>query len=399
MPGDAFAAQILLGVAFAIVLLVFTILADLTQIIITPPRALMNVLWRARWVLMAVSGVTLAAGLYLGVTGGLVSGTGAAWLAAGFGVLFYAGFINVSYVMFNADGTAARFVGQDQASPYLGESEEVAVVDLGNEARAYPTQWLSRHHVAANAGEPFGDEDSVMTFCGLTNGAIAFSPEIGGERVELGVGGQQANNLLLYDRRSNRLIQQLYGGFEPFAGGQAEQMPRQPVRLMRYGVYRKLYPQGRVYFNPLWAPFRNPVLRLLDRLGRFIADTAIRNQKDPRSDKPFFPTIPTFDDRLPNKTFVYAFDIADDRVAYTKEFLIEQGNRVEVTIGGEAIVLVHFPDLGFVDAFKAGGRDTAGIGPDGVTAAGETLERQVMIPEIIWMVWANYFRDTALNRL
>ena len=400
MPGDALAAQVLIGMAFAIVLLGFAILADLTQIIITPPRAVMSALWRARWVMMAVSGAALAAGLYLGVAGGLVSGTGAAWTAAGFGVLFFAAFINVPYVLFNTDGRHARFVGQDRAGPYLDESAEVAVVELGGEARAYSTDWISRHHVASNADEPFGDEDSVMTFCGMSHSALAFSPKIGGERVEFGVGGQQANNLLLYDRNKNRLIQQLYGGFEPFTQGQAtERMPRQPVRLMPYGAFRTLYPEGRVYFNPFWAPFRNPALRLFDRFGRFIADTAIRHQHDRGNDKPFFPTIPKFDDRLANKTLVYAFDIADDRVAYTKEFLIEQGNRVEVTIGGQAIVLVHFPDLGFVDAFKTGGREAAGIGPDGVTAAGEKLERQVMIPEIFWMVWANYFPNTALNRL
>lgn len=401
MSGDAFAAWIPIVVAYVIAVLGFVVLGDITLKVISFRQGVMAAVFRSRMMLMAVSAVAMLAGLYLGLGSGTLSGSEAAWLLVGFGFFFYSGFINVTYAMFRTDNGKARFLEQDEVAPYLNERAEVAVVELGGNARAYPTAWIARPHVIANADDPFGAEDSVMTYCGMSHSAIAFAPRIGGQRVDLAVAGQTFNNLLLYDRGSNQVIQQLLGHFDK-AGGEDEapqRMPRQPVRIMPYGSFRGLYPRGRVYFNPPWAPFRGLLSKILDKLVRLMVDDVLRRQYDRGNDKPFFPTIPKFDGRLPNKTFVFAFNINGDRVAYTKEFLIARNNRVDVKIGGEDIAIVHFPDLEFVDAFKTRGRKAGGIRTDGITAEGDQLERQVMLPEVFWMVWSYYFQDTALNRL
>lgn len=402
MSGDAFTAWIPIVAAYIIAVLGFVVLGDITQKVISFRRGVLTAVFRSRMKLMAVSAVAMLAGLYLGLNGGILSVAEAVWLLAGFGFFFFSGFINITYAMFRTDNGEARFLDQDEVAPYLNERDEVAVVELGGEARAYPTAWSSRPHVIANADDPFGAEDSVMTYCGMSHAAIAYTPRIGGQRIDLAVAGQMFNNLLLYDRGSNQVIQQLLGHFEKDGGeGEAapEPMSRQPVRIMPYRSFRNLYPRGRVYFNPPWAPFRGLLSKIFDKLVRLMVEDVLRRQYDRGNDKPFFPTIPKFDGRLPNKTFVYAFDISGDRVAYTKEFLIAQNNRVDVKIGGEDVAIVHFPDLEFVDAFKTGGRKASGIRPDGMTAEGNQLERQCMLPEVFWMVWSYQFQDTALNRM
>ncbi|MFQ5535730.1 MAG: DUF3179 domain-containing (seleno)protein, partial [Sphingomonadales bacterium] len=291
----------------------------------------------------------------------------------------------------------ARFVGHQQAASFLADDAEIAVVEVGGKVRGYPIDWITRPHVIANAGDRFGVDDVVMTYCALSHAAIAFAPQVGGRKLDLAVAGQLSNNLMLYDRRSNRLVQQLFGSFGLKPGNGAV-MRRHATRIMSYRSYRTLFPGGRVYFNPPSAPFRGLISRSWDRIVRAIMKDVLDKHYDPATDRPYFP-IPRFDDRLKPKAFVHAFDIDGDRVAYTTEFLKANGGRIDTVIGGEPTAIVHFTEHGFVDAFRTGGRAVGDIGPNGDTKDGERLERQPMIPEIFWMVWAHYFPDTDLNRL
>lgn len=397
MPQPTLIAEMLIGLGLAVAFFGFIVLGDLTQKVVAFPRAVVGAVWRARFALMAVSIAAMAGGLYLGLDRGLLSAGGAGWLLAAFGLFFGGGFIIVPYLMFRPDGTRAHFAGHERAGKYLNGGAEIAVVETDGEVRGYPLDWITRPHVAANRDNPFGASNVVMTYCSLSHSAIAYEPRIGDRTVELSAAGQLSNNLILYDHRSGRLIQQFYGSFGLDQDGAAS-MPRPATRIMPYRAYQALYPDGRVYFNPPGAPFRGALSKTWDRAVRALMKWILDAHYDRTNDKPWFPTITHFDPRLPPKDFVYAFDIAGDRVAYSKEFLIANGDRVDVTIGGEAVAIVHFPEHGFVDAFKTGGRDLGVIDAMGRTGDGEQLVRQPMFAEVFWMVWAHYYPGTGLNR-
>ena len=404
MGVDILLAKILVGIALAIVLAGFAVLGDLTQRVFAFPHSVIAAMWWARFLLMTLALAAITGGLYLGLMSGTFAPAPAAGLGALFVLLFVSGFVLVPYIMFKGDGTRARFVAHGEAGPYLDDGDEVAVLELGGEARGYPLDWITRPHLAANTRDPMGPEGVVMTFCSLSRSAIAFEPRIEGARLDLGVLGQAHNNLVLYDRVSNRPIQQLRGQFGVFRGA-GEAMARHATTVMPYGAYRALYPAGRVYFNPPGAPFRGPLARLLDRGFRALLTVILERHYDPATAGPWFPTIGRFDNRLKPKTFVYGFDIGGDRVAYTEDFVAANGDRIDTKIGGRAVAIVRFPDHGFIDAFLTGGQQDVDIGPRGEIGLesgaeeGARLARQPMVPRIFWMVWYFHFPDTDVNRI
>lgn len=404
MAVDILLAKILVGIALAIALAGFAVLGDLTQKVFAFPHPVIAAVWWARFLLMTLALAAMTGGLYLGIMSGTLAPAPAAGLGALFLLLFVSGFVLIPYIMFKSDGTRARFVAHGEAAPYLDDGDEVAVLELGGEARGYPLEWITRPHLAANSSDPMGPQGAVMTFCSLSHSAIAFEPRIGGRRLDLAVLGQAHNNLVLYDRVSNRPLQQLRGQFGVFAGA-GEAMARHATTVMPYRAYRALYPAGRVYFNPPGAPFRGPLAGLLDRGFRALLKFVLDRHYDPAIAGPWFPTLDRFDDRLKPKTFVYGFDIGGDRVAYTDDFLAANGDRIDTEIGGRAVAIVRFPGHGFVDAFLTGGQQEAEIGPrgeigpEGGAGQGVRLARQPMVPAIFWMVWSYYFPDTDLNRV
>ena len=235
-----------------------------------------------------------------------------------------------------------------------------------------------------------------MTYCGLSHSAVAYTAEIDGQPVDFGVAGQINNNLVLFDRNTNRPIQQMYGsyGADP---GDSERMQQHPTWNMDYAAFRELYPDAKVYFNP-WGDGDSALARAWDQRINERMQVAVTMQYT--TDDPAFPTIPKLDSRLHNKEKVWGFEINGDRVAYTKDFLLEQGNVVTTKIGNQQVTTVYFPDHDFVDAFRTTGIDELGtIDPRGVSSMAGKLERQPMVAEVLWMVWAHFFPGSDLNRV
>jgi hypothetical protein len=107
---------------------------------------------------------------------------------------------------------------------FKGDDTEVFGVLLDGEARAYPARHAARPHFIADtlAGEPL-----VVSYCGLTNSAIAYRAGDGLAR-ELPVVSAPNNNILYCDEATRSLVQQLrpervHG--EPARGAAADALP------------------------------------------------------------------------------------------------------------------------------------------------------------------------------
>ena len=107
-----------------------------------------------------------------------------------------------------------------------------------------------------------------------------------------------------------------------------------------------------------------------------------------------------YDDRLPNKTYVWGVNIGDDAVCWTDDFVVEQGNIVNAEVGERALVLAwdpRFESLGIW--YNDTGAAVTEIDFFGNTPAGPLERVDVVKPGLFWHVWAEFFPHTDINRV
>jgi hypothetical protein len=131
----------------------------------------------------------------------------------------------------------------------------------------------------------------------------------------------------------------------------------------------------------------------------FIFNTAIDFQRE--IEAPVFPTIDHHDERLPTKELIWGFDINHDYVAYTEKFVRENGNLINAVVGGESVVIAwdeEYESLGVY--FNYTGKEVQEIDFFGATDIGAKLSRvETLKAGAYWLVWANFFPQTDLNRI
>ena len=274
---------------------------------------------------------------------------------------------------------------------------DVVVLETDNGAYAYSDYYLLQPHVAK--GDTIEGEEVIMTYCGLTNLGIAYSPVIDEQPLDLTVMTQLKNNLVLFDKNSGQAIQQLWGTME--RDPEQVRMKEWPTIRMPFGSFRQLYPDGKVFVNEIAGFSENPVLAAWDRLvrhGMMLWGVGL-NWLD--NEKPAFPTIDFKDRRLPMKELIYSISIGDDHVVYSKDFIIEQGNNINVEIGGEPIVIDYDPEFDSVAAFfNTTDTDVTGIDIFGNTDTGVKLERvNTLKSRLFWFIFAEFYPDTDVNRV
>ncbi len=392
--------------------IIFKDLADISQWLIQSSREFtMGVWYNRQWLAIAGLG-TLAVAWLLWFRDRRLAGAGALiglTLVSLF--LFYSGYIN-PHLMFRSQQHTAKFVPVSEARPYFERTFDwarygwqqydsvddisVLVLETDDGAIAYSDYFLLQPHVAT--GGPVQGEEVVMTYCGLTNMGIAYSPVIGDQPLELSVMTQLENNLVLFDHNTGEPIQQIYGTME----GQPERgmMQEWPTVRMPLASFEALYPDGRVFVNEIPSFSENPVIAGWDRLTRHVM---MYNGVSLQwvGDEPAFPTIDEFDKRLPRKSMIYGLNIGDDYVAYTADFIRAQGGVINVQVGGRNVVLVYDERWGAVGAFY---NDT-GAPVEAVSIMGETAEAgrlsrvETLKSDVFWFIWANFHRDTDVNRV
>ena len=373
--------------AMLVAVIGFVVLADLTQFVVEVPRWVTMFTHSIRLQLFWVGVLAMAIAYVLGRKNDLFSKRFLNWSLAAFLLMALSGYINPPFLMFRTQQHDAQFISIEQLGKIpmvqVGDSTEVFVVEINGDARAYPLDWMAQPHVA---GDTIGGEDVALTFCSLSHLGMAVTPELNNQKLDLKLLTQLQNNLVLYDTRTNKPIQQIWASFE----GEESRMREWPTRVMTFGAYRALYPDGKVFFNPAYNPW--------NKLVRWMVYSVVGLQH--AIDEPVFPTIHEFDTRLPNKAYVYGVRVGDTKVAFTLDYLRRNGGIVNTEVGGRSLVLVYFEDYGFVDAFE---RTVDGevitvtdIDPYGRTPEGQ-LERAVLASEVFWFIWSTFYPDTDLQ--
>lgn len=381
----------LLALGFALSLILFAELADLSQWIVQSKRTFTMWAWRNRFTLAALSVLSWAVAVALWFhMPTLTSGWALTGVIGCSAFLWHLGLLNPQ-LMFRPQQDKARFGTIAEADRILAPDESVIVVSINGDARAYADRFLLQPHVVGS--DRAGDKDVVMTYCGLTNLGIAYTPQLGGRRLRLKIMTQLENNLVMFDADTDRPIQQIRG----YAEGETECMKEWPTFRMPYKAFRRAFPDGRIYLNEPPSFWGNPFLAVWDRTVHWLQTMSVRHQA--RSPKPTFPTIQHTDARLPPKLKIYGFNVGDDYVAYTIDFVQANGGLINTQVGGRPVVVAWDPDFESLGAFyndigsKVTRVDIYGNTPNGLIPRVETVKAGAF-----WIIWANFFPSTDVNR-
>jgi uncharacterized protein DUF3179 len=228
-----------------------------------------------------------------------------------------------------------------------------------------------------------------MTHCGLTHLSMAYEPLINGQEVDLKVFTQLANNLVLYDTVTDEPIQQL-SGIAEHSGGRMKSLPSFRIN---YGNYKKLFPNGKVFWYPIVDFWEDPVEHLWNSWVRWIIYMLV-NEQHTNPTEASFPTVDWDDRRLPAKELIYGLRGDSNQEAYTKDFIVSNGN-VKAVMDGKEVRLVYYPEYDSVMAFYSEGYEGP-ISPHGMTTDGRRLLRyESLISEAFWMIWAYFYPETS----
>lgn len=237
---------------------------------------------------------------------------------------------------------------------FLDPDDLVLTLELYGDARAYPTRILDRHEIV---NDRFDSTPVAVTYCPLCGSGLAFLRVIDGEETGFGVSGLLHNNdLILYDRRTESIWQQITG--RALAGPKrGERLQMIPVGMSLWAGWREAHPGGRVLEPPLAA--------------EAYAEKAYGDYA--KSDRLLFP-VSVQDARLHPKRVVFGLELGDRSVAVDAAWLKEKESwRHE--IDGRTV------ELRWSDGNGVSGR-----------IDGDTIP----VHRLYWFAWYSFHPDTAL---
>ena len=373
----------------------FRDLADLSQWVVRTSRE--NTMWtfynrHKLAVAMLAVGAIAAASHFFGDAGHwlpLLLGIGFA--AFGFGV----GYVNPGFMM-RSQQHNPRYFSVAKAKEVLNPDTSLIVVETKAGARGHPDHHILRPHVAGLTHDSNDEDEMVLTYCGLSNLGIAFVPEVNGKKLDLKVMTQLENNLVMWDRNSGEPIQQIWGRLEG-DGPNGPTMPERASYRMPLWAFEKTFPDGKVFLNPIVPIWKNPLLGLYDRIMHMVFIAGVTYQA--KKEKPTFPTIDNVDDRLPNKELVYAANVGDDYVAWTTDFIKQNGGVMNIRMGDRDIVVAYHKEQDSVGMYvNTSGKPVQSIEFGGQSDQGLLPRLETMKAAVFWIVWQNFFPQTEVNR-
>jgi len=394
-----------LAVALVIGLLYFRDLGDVSQMLIKVKRKNMIRFIRNEYRLLAIG----LAGLALATFAHFYFNAGQRWIWVT-AILLCAVLYGFPYIWVHVglrnQKDNARYYSIEEAKEYVSPSHQVIVIENNGVARAHPQAQLMRPHLAGN-DEGLDGENVVMTYCAMANLGVGYTPEVEGEKLDLQVLAQHGNNLILRDNKTGEPIQQIYGFREADAVPQEETdgaacplrptlaMKPWPTFRMTFRGFQKAYPEGTVFIN---KPPKNPILYLFDMVLEMVFSSSIDRQH--RENKPVMDNMTHYDDRLPNKTYVWGVNFGDDAVCWTDDFVVEQGNIVNAEVGGHPLVVAWDPRYESLGVwYNDTGAPVTEIDIYGNTAAGQLKRVEALRPGLFWHVWVEFFPHTDINRV
>ena len=248
-----------------------------------------------------------------------------------------------------------RFLSLAEASEWLAGEAPVIAFERNGDARAYPLEILTWHEIV---NDVVGGEPVIVTYCPLCNSAIAFSRVVNGEERTFGVSGSLRNSdLIMYDRQTETLWQQLTG--EAIVGRDTGAVLEfLPAQLVSFGEFRAAFEDGMVLSRETGYSRnygQNPYV-LYDSGGRTL-----------------FP-VDEFSNELSAKERVLTLELGGETAAFPFSALSELVV-IEAAVGGEAVVAFWQPGQvsALDDAFIIGSRNVGSAGAFSPFLAGERL--------------------------
>lgn len=290
----------------------------------------------------------------------------------------------VPYIWLRGHHHTAEFISVTEADALLEDEDDVFVLEIDGDARAYPRDWMMIPHIA---GDTVGGDEVVMTYCALTNLPQAFSSYIDGDKANLKVLSQVHNNLVMVDANSGELYQQITNN-SPVSG---QVLNPRPGTRMPWRSFKALYPDGYVFHIET-----SGLLGLLDKITYAMFIYSLDDHYT--GTDPLFPTLRLDDDRLPAKQQIWGINLGGAQVAYARSFL-EETPVHNTVIGGQPLVVAWFPEFETLGVFnrrvdgraiEVGEIDVYGNTPD------VKLERLPQYPHVFWMVWSHWFPNTSV---
>ncbi|WP_159943339.1 MULTISPECIES: DUF3179 domain-containing (seleno)protein [unclassified Nocardiopsis] len=297
--------------------------------------------------------------------------------------------------------------GSEADRVFVDADTEVLGLFLGGEARAYPARALARPHAVTDS---LGGERVTVSYCGLTNSAIAYRHSETGSSRDLSVVSAPNDNILYWDATTKSLVQQLLPE-RPYGGSQGDPVTVVPVTYTTWSAWHRLVPESTIA-EPVTMSPRD---RLITRVMR------AAHMRTRTGEWPFLPVRGGADTTLHPKARVFALRQGDDARAYTRGFL-DRHRAVNDTAGGCPVAVLYDPatdiaaghqrhhdgrtltfDPGDANQFRD--RETGTVwnvlgravhGP----LAGQRLEPVAFsFDKVFWFGWRYHHPGTALHRL
>ena len=250
-----------------------------------------------------------------------------------------------------------RFVGVGEAEEWLEPAEPVILLQIGDEARAYPIQVVTWHEIVNDRvnGTPV-----VVTFCPLCNTAIAFESTLDGRELTFGTTGRlRFSNLVMYDRQTESWWQQATGDAiaGELTGGRLKSLP---APIVSWDDFRSAHPDGEV-------------LSRKTGYNRNYGENPYVGYDDVNS-SPFLYTGPKTPGDLPPMARVITIDAGEEPVAYPYEVLRESPAVNDVVDGEPVAVLWQKGTASALDEESIdAGRDVGSAGAFFRRLGGSTL--------------------------
>jgi hypothetical protein len=253
-----------------------------------------------------------------------------------------------------------RFVSVRQANRWLGKREPVAVVEIGNDIKAYPLQILIWHEIV---NDFVGGTPVTITYCPLCNTTLAFDRRFDGRVLDFGTTGYlRHSDLVMYDRQTESWWQQATGDgiVGEYAGRRLSFIPS-PV--VSWETFRRQFPNATVLSRDTGHPFYE------DKYGQ-----SPYSDYDAPDASPWAYFTRKVDDRLPAMERVVAIDFGSASRAYPFSVLSDR-----------RVVHDSYEDLEFVVFWMSGtaspvddekiadGRDVGSSGVFDSHVQGQTL--------------------------
>ncbi len=219
---------------------------------------------------------------------------------------------------------APKFISVEEADEWLQPQEPVVLVQVGDDARAYPIQILMWHEIV---NDTIGEAPVVVTYCPLCNTGVAFERTFDGQVLDFGTTGRlRYSNLIMYDRQTETWWQQATG--EGIVGEYAlRELTFVPASMISWEDFKETYPDGQVLsrdtgYNRDYG--RNPYIGYdLDQ-------------------SPFLFRGPETPDVLHPMARVLTVDLNGEAVGYPYEVL-QEVHVVNDLVGGVPIVVLWAP--------------------------------------------------------